>query len=138
MSETKPADLTLTLQKRTEGFTAIVDPPTDNDLIEIRQLLVPVLMKTKYDKLNLTQNILGVILPSERYQQIYKKGDYLIPPVIASYDETIEKYATRIEVHRAEGKRKAQRNYRQLYDMAGNACQSFIMAVVDETWYKEL
>ena len=47
MLETKPADLTLALQKATEGFTAIVDRPRYNDLIEIQQLLVPVLMKTK-------------------------------------------------------------------------------------------
>ena len=83
MSATKPADLTLAIQKATEGFTAIVDRPTENDLIEIRKLLVPVLMKTKYDELTLTHNLLGFILPSKRYQQIYKKGAYLIPPIIA-------------------------------------------------------
>ena len=64
MSATKPADLTLALQKATEGFTEIVNRPTDNDMIETRQLLVPVLMKTKYDELTLTHNLLGVILPS--------------------------------------------------------------------------
>ena len=65
MSETKPADLTLALQKATEGFTVIVDTPTDNNLIEIRQLLVPVLMKKKYDELTLTNNLSGLFyLPS--------------------------------------------------------------------------
>ena len=29
-------------------------------------------------------------------------------------------------------------NDRQLYETADNACRSFIMTVVDETWYKEL
>ena len=89
MSAAKPADLTLALQMETEVFTAILDRPTDNDLIKIRQLLAPVLMKTKYDELNLTHNLSGVILPSERYQQIYKKGAYLTPPVIDLYDENI-------------------------------------------------
>ena len=114
MFATKPSDLTLALQKAAEGFMAIVDRPMDNDLINIRQLLVPVLMKTKYDKLTLTHNLLGVILPSKRYQQIHKKGAYLIPPIIALYDETIEKDATIIEVHQAEGKHEARRNDRQL------------------------
>ena len=50
----------------------------------------------------------------------------------------IDKDATRTEVHKAEGKHKAQRNNRQLYKTADNACRSFIMAVVDKTWYKEL
>ena len=70
MSATKPDDLTLALQKKAKGLTAIVDRPTDNDIIKIRQMLVPVLMKTKYDELTLTHNILGAILPSESYQQI--------------------------------------------------------------------
>ena len=67
MSASKPAELTLAIQKATEGFTVIVDIPTDNDLIETRQLLVPVLMKTTYDELTLQHNLLGVILPAERY-----------------------------------------------------------------------
>ena len=41
-------------------------------------------------------------------------------------------------MHRAEGKHKARRNDRQLYKMAENACQNFMMAVVDKTWYKEI
>ena len=56
MLATKPVNLTLPLQKATEGFTSILDRPTDNDLIDIRQLLVPVLMKKKCDKLTLTHN----------------------------------------------------------------------------------
>ena len=48
-------------------------------------------MNTKYDKLTLTHNLSGVILPSECYEKIYKKEAYLIPPVIALYDDTIDK-----------------------------------------------
>ena len=72
-------------------------------------------MKTMYDKLNLTHNLLGVILPTERYDHIYKKGDYLIPPVIALYNDSIDKDATRTEVHWAKGKHEANRNDRALY-----------------------
>ena len=99
MSETNPADLTLALQKATEGFTAIVDRPMDNNIIDIRQLLLPVLMKTNWDELTLTHKISGVILPTERYDRIYKNRAYLIRPVIALNDDTIEKDATRTEVH---------------------------------------
>ena len=108
---------------------AIADRPTNKNLIDIRQLLLPVLMRMRYDELKLTHNLSGVILPSEHYQQIYKKGAYLITPVIALYDDTIDKGATRIELHQVEGKHKAQRNDRQLYKTANNYCQSFIMAI---------
>ena len=67
-----------------------------------------------------------------------KNRAYVIPPVITLYDDNIDKDATRLEINRAEGKHEARRNDRQLYETADNACRSFIMAVVDETWYKEL
>ena len=70
MSATKPADLILAIQKATEGFTVIVDRPTDNNLIEIRQLLVPVLMNTTYNELTLKHNLSGFILPAGSYEQI--------------------------------------------------------------------
>ena len=114
MSATKPADLTLAIQKATEGFTVIVDRPMDNDLIDIRQLLVPVLMKTTYGELTLKHNLLGFILPAGSYEQIYKNGAYVTPPVIPLYDENIEKDATRLEINRSEGKHEARRNNKQL------------------------
>ena len=138
MSATKPDDLTLALHKVTEGFTANVDRPTDNDIIKIRQLLLPVLMKTNYEELTLTHNILGVIIPSECYEHIYKKRAYLIRTVIALSYDTIDKDATRTEVHRAEVKHEARRNDRQLYETDDNACRNSIVDVVDETWYMEL
>ena len=121
MSATKPADLTLALQKATEGFTAIVDQPTDTDIIDIRQLLLPVLMKTKYDELTLTHNLSGFIIPKDRYEHIYAKGVYSIPPVIALFDDTIDKDTTRTEVNQAEGKHEAKQNDRALYETADTA-----------------
>ena len=138
MSATKPVDLTLALQKATEGFTAIIDRPTDTDIIDIRQLLLPVLTKTKYEKLILTHNISGVIPPTKRYEHIYSKGAYLIPPVIALHDDTIDKDLTRTEVHRAEEKHEAKINDHRLYETANTSCKNFIMEVFGETWYKEL
>ena len=93
-------------------------------------------MKTTYDELTLNHNLAGVILPTERCEQIYKKGDCAIPPVIQLYDDNIDKDATRLEINRAEGKHKAKRNDRQLYETADNACRSFIMTVMDEMCYK--
>ena len=95
-------------------------------------------MKATYDELTLEHNILGFILPTDSYQQIYKNGAYVIPPVIPLYDDNIDKDATRLEINHAAGNHEAQRNDRQLYETANNACCSFIMAMVDETWYKEL
>ena len=95
-------------------------------------------MKTKYDKLALTHNILGVVLTNKRYEHIYSNGAYLIPPVIALYDDTIDKDATRTEIHQAKGKHESKRNDRVLYETADTSCKNFIVEVVDKTWYKEL
>ena len=118
MSATKPDDLTLVIQKVTEGLMVIMDRPTDNDLIEIRQIIILVLMKTTYDELTLKHNILGAILPAERYGQIYKNEAYVTPPVIPLYDDKIDKDATRLEINCAKGKHEARWNDMQLYEMA--------------------
>ena len=44
MLATNSEDLTLALQKATEGFTNIVDQPTDTYIIDIRQLILLVFM----------------------------------------------------------------------------------------------
>ena len=67
-------------------------------------------MKTKYDELNLTHNLSGVILPTDRYKHIYAKGSYSIKLVISFYDETINRDATRTEAHQAEEKHEANQN----------------------------
>ena len=122
----------------TEGFTATVDQPTDNDIINIRNLILLVLLTTKYDELTLTHNLLGVIIPSKRYKEVYSNGAYKIPAVIALYDDAIDINSTRTEVLRAKVKHKAKINERALYETAEKEYKHFIMDVVDETWYKEL
>ena len=121
-----------------EGFTAIVYQPNNTNIIGIQQLLLPILMKTKYDDLTLTHNLSRVIIKTYRYKHIYLKGAYSNPPVIALYDDTINWDKTRTEFHQAKGKHEAKKNNRALYKTAETACNIFIMEVVDETWYKEL
>ena len=52
-------------------------------------------MKTKYDELTLTHKLSKLIPPMERYKHIYSKGVYSIPPVIALYNDTIDRDTTR-------------------------------------------
>ena len=63
---------------------------------------------------------------------------YSILPVIALYDDSINKDVTRTEVHKSEGKHEAKRNGCALYDTTDSECKNFIKEVVDETWYKNI
>ena len=111
MSSTKPEYLNLALHNAIEGFTSIVDQPTDTDIINICQLILPVLMQTKYDELTLTHNLSGFIIPTDRYKHIYWKGLYEILHVVSLYGDSIEKHTTRTEVHQGEVKDKAKRKF---------------------------
>ena len=102
MSSTKPEELSLAIEKANELFAAIATKPTDDDIVNIRQLLVPVLMSTKYDELKNKHNISGVILPHIRYENIYGVVPFLIPLLVSLYDTSIATDSTRIEVHRAK------------------------------------
>ena len=72
-------------------------------------------MNTKYDNLTLTHNLLGVILPAERYENIYLNRLYLIPPVISLHNDKIDKDVTKTEVHQSKVKYESNRNDRALY-----------------------
>ena len=99
MSATKPYGLTLAIEKASEGFAAIATKPTDDDIVNISQLLVPVLMSTKYYELKNKHNLSGVVLIPIHYENIYGVGPFPIPPLVPLYDTSIAKYATRTEVH---------------------------------------
>ena len=127
MSATKPANLTPALQKGTKVFTAIVNRPTEKYLIKTRQLLLPVLMKTKYDELTLTHNLPGVILPSKRYQQLYKKGAYTIPP--SSHYKMIRLIKTQQEQKCIEKRENTKHG-----EMTVNSTRRLIMPAETSSW----
>ena len=138
MSATKPEDIALTLQNATEGFIAIVDQPTYTHIINIRELLLLVLIQTKYNDITLRHNLPGVIFIMDKYEHIYRKGAYSISPVVALYDESINKDATRTEVHQAEVKHEAYLKNCALYYASELECKICIVEVVNKTWYKSL
>ena len=66
-----PADLTLDIAKATRGFVATTDKPTDEYIVNIRKVLMPIMMKVKpYDQLNNQHSLDGVILTEDRYKHI--------------------------------------------------------------------
>ena len=84
-------------------------------------------MKTKYDELTLTHNLSGFIIPKDRYEHIYAKGLYSIPPFVALYNDTIGRDAMRTEFYQTEGNNEAKRNNRALCKAADTVCTNFIM-----------
>ena len=99
MLDTKPVELTLAIEKLSKGFAANTTKPTDDDIINTLQLLVPVLMSTTYDELKNEHNISGVILLQIRYEKIYGVGPFTIPPLVSLYETSIATNDTRAEVH---------------------------------------
>ena len=84
-------------------------------------------MKKKYDELALTHNLSGFIIPMERYKHIYSKGAYSIPPVIALYDVTIDRDATRTEFYQDKRQHEAGINDPALYETTYTSCKNFII-----------
>ena len=136
MSATKPAELTLAIEKASKGFAVIATKPTDDKIFKILQLLVPVLVSTKYDELKKEHNLSVVILPQIHYENIYGVGPFTILPLVSLYDTSIVKDAMSTEVHRSEVANESKQNDQFLYDTANTGCANFIMSVVENTWFK--
>ena len=68
---------------------------------------------------------LRVIFPTDRYENIYRKRPYAIPPVVALYDDPMRNNEMRTEVNQVKQNHKANRNDRALYDTANMECKHF-------------
>ena len=135
MLATKPAELTLAIEKASEVFSAIAKKPTDDDIFYIGQLLALVLMRTRYNELKNEHKFSGVILPQIRYEKIYGVGPCPIPLLVYLYDTSIATDAKRKELHQVEVANESKCNNRALYNTSNTVCSNFIMSVVKDTWF---
>ena len=135
-----PADLITAIAKAAENFVTDASKPTENYIVRIKKVLTLILMKFKpYNKGNVgIHNMSGVVLNMSRYVEVFGVVQFVVPPVIPMYDETIPDNATITVVKRREMTHEGQRLDRALYEAGEKSSLAFIMKVVNRTWYATL
>ena len=86
-------EVPLALKESVEILPTINRKPTDNDITPIVETLAPILMEIKYDLVENTYNLWGVITADGTYTSEYRVS-FDIPPKLAITNKTIAIDAT--------------------------------------------
>ena len=120
-----------------DKFEPIDRQPSDTDLTRLREAIAPLLLQIPYDKTGAVHNLIGLICPEAAYVARYGKA-FPDPTRVRAYDANIENYATAIVRASSEAAHKAKRAYRATYETARRETTQFVLAVVADTWVREL
>ena len=117
-------------------FNPIAGKPSNTDLTLIREVVAPLLLQIPYDKTGAMHNLISLIRPEAAYSTRYGAA-FLGPTRVGAYDATIDDDVTAVIRARTEAAHKAKRAYRATYETVRQETAQFILAVVDDTWFRE-
>ena len=119
------------------NFDPIDGQPSDSDLTRLREAVAPLLLQIPYDKTGAFHNLICLIWTEAAYVARYGKA-FSKPTIVGAYDKNINDDATAVVRARSEAAHKAKRVDRATYEMARRETTRFVLAVVADTWVREL
>ena len=120
-----------------DNFEPITDQPSDSDLTILREAIAPLILQIPYDETGGMHNLFGIVQAKPAYLKRY--GEVFPEPTrVGAYDLEINDAATAVVRARLEAAHKARRADRATYDTARRETTQFVLAVVADTWVREL
>ena len=120
-----------------EHIEPIDGQPSDTNLTRIWDIVAPFLLHIPYNKTGSVYNLIGLIRPEASYTTLYGAA-FLEPTRVGAYDVTIENDDTAVVCARTEYAHKAKCTDRATNETAQQETAQFILAVVEDTWVREL
>ena len=120
-----------------DNFEPITDQQLDSDLTILREAIAPLLLQIPYNKKGGTHNLIGIVRAKPAYLKRYGEA-FPEPTRVGAYDLKINNDATSVVRARLEGAHKAWSTDRATYDTTRRETTQFVLAVVADTWVREL
>ena len=114
-----------------------LDQPSDSDLTRLREAIALLLLQIPYDETGGTHNLIGIIRAKPAYLKRHSKT-FPEPTRVGAYDLDIDDNTTAVVRARLKAAHKAQRADRATFDTARQETTQFMLAVVADTWVREL
>ena len=109
---------------------------SNTDLMLIREVMATLLLQIPYKEAGGTHNLIGLVWT------VAEKTRYLLefvePTIVGAYDATIDDDDTAVVCEHTEAAHKSKQSERGTYETARQETVQFILAVVEETWVREL
>ncbi len=103
-----PDAITLLFKEACDSFPPIKGKPTDDDLLLIRETLLPILMEIPYDQLGGNHSLMAILWDTVTYAANHGGNAFKRPIRLPLYDGNIADDATTVVRVRAEAAHKAR------------------------------
>jgi hypothetical protein len=133
-----PDAITRLFKEAYDTFPPLEGKPTDDDLLAIREALLPLLMVIPYDQLNGVHSLTAILTEAVKYEAEHGNAKFVRPSRLSLYDKNIADNATTVVRVRAEAAHKARLHDYASYEAAERGVAKFLRDVVDEIWYNDL
>jgi hypothetical protein len=133
-----PNAITLLFKEARDAFPPLEGKPTDDNLLLIRETLLPILMEIPYDQLGGVHSLTAIITDGVRYTADHSGNAFRRPARLPLYDGSIADDATTVVRVRAEAAHKARLDNYASFEAAEHGAAKFLREVVDKVWYNDL
>jgi hypothetical protein len=102
-----PDAITLLFKEACNSFPPIEGKPTDDNLLSIQEMLLPILMEIPYDQLGGIHSLMAILWDTVTYAADHGGNAFKCPVRLPLYDGNIADNATTVIRIRAEAAHKA-------------------------------
>jgi hypothetical protein len=132
-----PDAITRLFKEAYETFPPLEGKPTDDDLLAIRETLLPLLMVIPYNQLKGLDSLVAILTEAAKYETEHGNAKFIRPTRLPLYDKIIADNATTVIQVRAEAAHKSRLDDYASYEAAELGVAKFLCDVVDEIWYND-
>jgi hypothetical protein len=130
--------ITLLFKEAFDVFPPIKGKPTNDDLLAIREVLLPILMVIPFDLFRGVHSLTALLTDDTKYTANHSGKMFVCPKRLPLYDDTIANDAsTVVHVHAEAAHKSCLKDY-DSYNAAKCGCAKFLRNVVNEVWYNNL
>jgi hypothetical protein len=132
-----PGAITCLFKEAHDTFPPLKGKPSNDDLLAIRETLLPLLMVIPYNELNRVHSLNAILTKAVKYKTDHG-AIFVCPACLPLYDKMIADNATKVICIRAEAAHKSQLNDYASYKAAKRGVSKFLCTVVDKIWYNDI
>jgi hypothetical protein len=134
----RPDAITLLIKEVFNIFPPIKGKPTDDDLLAIREVLLPIFMVIPFDLLGGVHSLTALLAYDTKYAAKHGGMTFVRPKRLPLYNESIANDASTVIHVRAEAAHKSRLKDYSSYNATEHGCAKFLRNVDDEVWYNDL
>ena len=133
-----PDAITGLFKEASNSFPPLKGKATNDDLLAIRECLLPLLMVISYDQLKGIHSLTAILTDAAKYKADHGNAKFVRPCRIPLYDKNITNDAMTVIRVCAEAAHKSRLGDNTSYEAAKRGVAKFLHNVVDEIWYNDL